>query len=288
MLTATSCSSPARAVRTALAALALLVAGACSDLTDVEERDVIELSDVQNATGAAALRAGALSSFNATFGQSISQILLSGLLSDELMGAAPGLGALDRRSIADPSSDLVYGPLHTARIRISSAIPVVQQRSNTPRWVSELFALQGYTEIFFGENYCSGVPLGTIVDGLPVYGQPLTTAQMFEQAVQNFDSALVYVAADTDPGSDSVRTLARVGEDVPCSTSASSAQRRRLWPRCRPVRYTGSSCRATRSSASPPAEAPPFRTTKGRMGSTSARPMTRASLPRSSPEVRAF
>jgi hypothetical protein len=53
---------------------------------------------------------------------------------------------------------------------------------------------------------CSGIPLGTIVDGNPVFGEPLATTALLEQAVATFDSAIVY-------GQDSARilNLGRVG-----------------------------------------------------------------------------
>jgi hypothetical protein len=53
---------------------------------------------------------------------------------------------------------------------------------------------------------CSGIPLGTVPDGRPAYGQPLTSVEMGNRAVADFDSALVYAV-------DSARILnmARVG-----------------------------------------------------------------------------
>jgi hypothetical protein len=69
-----------------------------------------------------------------------------------------------------------------------------------------MLALIGYTEVFLGENLCSGVPIGDIIDGRPVFGTPLTTTQMFERAISHFDSAIAV-------SGDSIRmlNLARVG-----------------------------------------------------------------------------
>src|ERR1051325_6513140 len=70
-----------------------------------------------------------------------------------------------------------------------------------------MFALMGFTEVFFAEDYCSGVPLSRLDESYaPVYGMPLTTAQMYQQAIADFDSALIH--AD----SARIRQLAQVGK----------------------------------------------------------------------------
>jgi hypothetical protein len=58
----------------------------------------------------------------------------------------------------------------------------------------------------FGENYCSGVPFSETIDSI-LYGDPLTTTQMFEQAVAHFDAAIGHPAASTD-----IEYLARIGK----------------------------------------------------------------------------
>jgi hypothetical protein len=92
-------------------------------------------------------------------------------------------------------------------VAAQDAIAALQRYAPQPQSrIGELFALNGFTEVFFGENLCSGIPLGEIVDGRPVFGQPLTTTELLERAVIAFDSAIVY-AAD----SARVSNLARIG-----------------------------------------------------------------------------
>jgi hypothetical protein len=56
--------------------------------------------------------------------------------------------------------------------------------------IGEVFAIRGYTEIFFAEMYCSGVPFSE-EDGLSsTFGDPQTTAQVLDRALASFDSAL--------------------------------------------------------------------------------------------------
>jgi hypothetical protein len=93
------------------------------------------------------------------------------------------------------------------RLDAEHAIAALQRYAPSPRSkTGELFAIVGYTELFLGEDVCSGVPLGEIVSGNPVYGNPLSTTEMFARAISTFDSALSY-------GSDSSRilNLARIG-----------------------------------------------------------------------------
>jgi hypothetical protein len=140
------------------------------------------------------------------------QVLFSALISDELFITGNATYTdWDSRDPLEPakSSAEVFNPLHRARINLLSAIASMQRTTpdSTAR-IGNLFALVAYSEVFFGENFCAGVTLGGLDPAFrPLYGQPLTTAQLFEQALADFDSALVY-------GVDSARiaNLARVGK----------------------------------------------------------------------------
>jgi hypothetical protein len=62
--------------------------------------------------------------------------------------------------------------------------------------------------VLFGENYCSGVPFSEFDEnGNLVYGDPLSTAQIFQRAVAVFDSALAIAEAGT-----TTHDLASVGK----------------------------------------------------------------------------
>jgi hypothetical protein len=53
-----------------------------------------------------------------------------------------------------------------------------------------VLALAGFTYVYFGENYCSGVPFSErLPDGSIDYGQPLATNAILDRAIARFDSA---------------------------------------------------------------------------------------------------
>ena len=191
--------------------LLCFVACACSNLTDVAAPDVVQLSSLDNAAGAEALRVGSVSAFALMYaGAEQGQITISGALADEFYNAATGAIALaeaDLRSVPEPSIAYPYRMLQRSRLDARRAVAALEQFAPAARAkIAEQFALAGYTEIFLGENMCSGIPLGEIVDGNPLYGDPLSTDELFARAVADFDSAIVYAA-------DSMRLLglAQVG-----------------------------------------------------------------------------
>ena len=195
----------------------LLLAAACSSLTNVDAPDLVQRPGLANANGAVTFFNGAVASFYSVFGTSASYsasgpfLTNSGLLADELLATSTfsGLNELDRHLLPETSGSLgTYLFLQVARSNQLQALVVLKQSLPAQRWrIGEIHGLLGYIETFLAETMCSGVPLSTIdADFTPQYGAPLTTAQVLEQAVKNFDSALVYA-------SDSARILnmARVG-----------------------------------------------------------------------------
>jgi hypothetical protein len=68
--------------------------------------------------------------------------------------------------------------------------------------IGEMLALSGFTKLYAGENYCSGVPFSSFA----TVDIPLTTQQVFTAAAQRFDSALA------DSGTSAIANLARVGK----------------------------------------------------------------------------
>lgn len=197
-----------RSVAATVTTFALLWSG-CSSLTDVKAPDVLEPDRLNNPAGANALRAGAITRFteamiNPTL--EYGQIGGSGMISDEFTSTFTNrLG--DRRSTEGGASEINDPAMQLARVLLLDAIKALQQFAPSPASrIGHLFALLGYTELFIGENMCSGVPLSAIVDNVPVYGEPLTTEELFEQSLADLDSALIYAA-------DSARilNLARLG-----------------------------------------------------------------------------
>jgi hypothetical protein len=188
-----------------------LMGWACSSLTEVGAPDVVQLSSLGNAAGAEALRVGSISGFALMVGGAEQgQITMSGAIADEFFNTSTGAIALataDIRIVPEPSTAYPYLALQRSRLDARRAIAALQQYVPAARArIGEQFALAAYTELFLGEAMCSGIPIGQIVDGNPVYGDPLTNDQLFARAIVDFDSALFYAA-------DSARVLdmARVG-----------------------------------------------------------------------------
>jgi len=202
-------------LRTVLTVSALGLAG-CQSLTSVDAPDVIQGDDFATAAGATALAVGAVTQFHGAFGGFLGsggQVLLSGTMSDELFVTSTNpedfAGAWDSRNAKDPSPEGdLYTKLQESRQRLLTAIGIFQKVApDSSARVGQLFALLGYTGVFFGENFCAGVPLSHRDSDLrPVYGQPLTTVQLFDSAITAFDSALVFGADDAR-----IADLARVG-----------------------------------------------------------------------------
>jgi hypothetical protein len=184
---------------------------ACSKLTDVSAPDVIQPGALENSTGAEALRVGAISGFTLVYaGAEQGQITTGGAMADEFFNAAStgiALASADMRLVPDPSSSYPYLAVQRARLDTRRAVAALQQYAPAARSkIAELFSLSGYTEVFLGEDMCSGIPLGEIDDGTPRYGEPVATAALFARAVADFDSAAAYAADSTR-----ALNLARVG-----------------------------------------------------------------------------
>jgi hypothetical protein len=149
-----------------------------------------------------------------------SQITLSGMLSDEFLisESFPTRVDVDQRETRfDNGTQLAtYARVHTARrlAEYSAGLHAeFASRTNTPGHAHAL-NLAGFSYVLIGENYCSGVPFSTFDEaGAVVYGAPLTTNQMFEQAITYFDQAIAAAtAAGSAAGAADQLNLARVGK----------------------------------------------------------------------------
>ncbi len=223
----TACFSRVLLLGTFVAAYALGVVGCrpADVLTVPPPAGVVDPPSLHSATGAAALRVGALDIFSiaidgfAGLGSSISVVLDGGLLGDELTEGDPyaWLMPMDNRALAlqvgflqGPGvflTDQTYTALQKARLTaLDAAIALKNYGGPSARsQVAEMLSVAGYAELFLAESFCAGVPLGTPAPGTGVvHGVPLTTDSLFATAVLAFDSALVYAG-------DSTQYLARVG-----------------------------------------------------------------------------
>ncbi|MGQ0703811.1 MAG: hypothetical protein ACT4PM_11830 [Gemmatimonadales bacterium] len=209
-----------RIIRFGIASFAaLVVACSPSGLLEVETPDIIDPSVVTTPQGVAALHAGALGEFSFAFvgnaGGTEGQIQVSGSFTDELGNSEtfPTRREYDTRGPIDLRNGTLSGVfrnLQRAR-RLSEvaaeAIGSVAANPTDSTRVAETYALAGFTYVSMGENYCSGVPISeAAIDGTLTFGDPLTTTELFERAIERFDAALAWSKSAT------ITNLAKIGK----------------------------------------------------------------------------
>lgn len=206
-------------LRTLLAVAMVAAASGCSldELLSVNDPDVATPGSLTGADALPVLLAGAFGDFQLAFtgdnaGVTEGLINLGGLLADEFTSAEsfPTRVPIDRRdiNIVNASVNGVYSYAHRARAAAElSAARYLQFSPNTPGHATSL-ALAGYSYILLGEHFCSGVPVSTLNDaGLAEFGEPLTTDELFAEAIERFDAAIAASAAGS-----AERYLATVGK----------------------------------------------------------------------------
>lgn len=208
-----------RAALAATAALSLSVLAGCksNEILNVQSPDVLSPSSFTNAAGLDPLRVGVLSDFAYAFdGSSDAFTVATGNMADELYATdtfADRLQINARQSIeVDPAMETEYRNMQQARSGANHAIQLYAKVAATSKWQrAQMYVVRGYTEMFFGEGWCSGTPFSAQDDaGNAIYGQPNTTTQLFTMASADMDSAL----ALTDNSADGVQVKyeAQVGK----------------------------------------------------------------------------
>lgn len=200
----------------ALAAL-LVPLGACdrvrNDLLQVETPDIIDPSSVTSPEAADALRIGALARARGVMSGGETWVL-AGLLADEWKSSNTfnQHNETDQRNI--PQANSIVGGQFSAlqRVRNASreAINALTIYKPTPAWgLGQMWWTMGYAELTLAEHFCNGVPLGDASTGVPIYGPPLTNAEILAIAIAHFDSALALTTA-TDAATVGVKNLATI------------------------------------------------------------------------------
>jgi starch-binding outer membrane protein, SusD/RagB family len=185
-----------------LAVLALPVLGLAGcdldRLLDVDDPDVVLPITMEGPTALPALRAHALAEFSLAYVGSApnleGQILISGLVSDEFIhsGTFDTRESIDRRILAEtnPHVGSTFHNLHRARAAAERSADLFGRHGPNTLGHAEALNLAGFTYTFFGENYCSGVPVSVMApDGSIEYGAPETTVQIFNRAIARFEQA---------------------------------------------------------------------------------------------------
>lgn len=203
----------------AIAVLAAMVTGCSVDeILEVQDVDVATPASLRSASTLPIVLGGAISAFQVGYfgtgnvNESSGQVGYSGLLSDEIRSSDtfPTRNEIDQRNIQldNSSNEAQFIALSRARAAADLAIRRFAEFGPDSVGFALAYALDGYSTIFFAENYCSGVPFSTMTDeGAIQYGMPLTTTEMLQRAVAKFDSALAL-----DQITDDVENLALVGK----------------------------------------------------------------------------
>jgi hypothetical protein len=126
-----------------------------------------------------------------------------GLLADELWYAStfPTMKEIDGRRIDVANTNLVnvFRYLHRARNLAERAAELyaTSPEANGPDHALML-NYAGFTYIYFGENYCSGVPFSeSPFSGVLSFGPANTTDQIFNLAIDRFNQVLAMAGAGT-------------------------------------------------------------------------------------------
>jgi starch-binding outer membrane protein, SusD/RagB family len=214
-------------------ALSMALAGtaACSIL-ETEQPNIVGDDELETAAGAETKRLGAISIFTLakdgdfnpvaipgsedTFNDnSDGHILLSGLLADEFVnpGFIPSRTEVDVRLAQPTTAGLgeFFQSLHRARAAAEDAAASLQALAEDPdanTGIPEMLAIAGFTYVFLAEDFCSGIPVSRVENDQIVFGEQLTTTQVFDTAIARFNAALAHPSIA--PG-DPIHSLASVG-----------------------------------------------------------------------------
>jgi hypothetical protein len=201
---------------------ALALSTGCG-LLDTDQPNIVEPGDVETEAGAQARRIGAIADF--AFAQDgdgtqfeDGHILLSGLMADEfvLSTTPPTEQEVDQRRVFENNVTLfdLFHNLHRARAAAEAAAAALREFGTDPDadpGIGEMLSLAGFSYLFFGESFCSGVPFSRLEGEEVVFGDPQTTDQMFATAINRFDAALAEPGTVAEE-SQEIAYLASVGK----------------------------------------------------------------------------
>ena len=188
------------------AVLLPVLASACDlrqSLLSPQQPGVIGPTSVTTPTGAEALRIGALGSFKSWFaggGVNFANLpMMSDLLTDVWASGDTQSqhNETDQRTIQTSNGVVAssYTAAQQARGFATTAIAALNQYV-TPRpaaEIGELYFALGLAELQMSEDFCNGIPFGSMVNGVPTYTAGITNADGFKLATARFDTALALV-----------------------------------------------------------------------------------------------
>jgi hypothetical protein len=207
--------------RATFAAVALLLSACSVDkVLQVPDPDVSKPGSVSGKAGLPTLLAAAVGDFQVAFAGTGGNtgleglVNMTGLFTDEFAFTEtfPTRVQVDRRAIDRNNSSMlsIYFTVQASRQSTFRAESAYAKTAATDSAYAEALSLEGYSFILLAESYCSGVPITKLdAAGNILPGQPLTTQQLLDSAINRFTTALNVA---TTSGSSYLADLARVGE----------------------------------------------------------------------------
>ncbi len=192
-----------------LALATTMALGGCDSLLDVTDPDLVVPESI---TQSELFWAGAIGDFMDGVSSNGGMMVYVGLFTDEFQhsGTFPTRVEVDERNIfiTNGTMEGAFRDLHAARVGAENAVVLLMDEHGTDSRIGGMNNFAGFTYVFFGEVYCSGVPYGsTPVGGASTQGTQTTTDETFALAIDRFDAALL--SAD---GSSTQQHLANIGK----------------------------------------------------------------------------
>lgn len=223
-------------------AMFVLTLGACDSkrVLEVTDPDVAVPGSLAGVAGLAVVHAGAIGDFQVGYSGrdtdgNEGMLQVSALFSDEYINSEtfPTRIEVDQRQVQEENATMttVFRNIQRGRASADFASAKFAEFAPTDVRRAETMSLAGFAILSMAEVYCSGVPISKLTDaGAIEFGEPRTTAQLWDEAVAKFDSAITIASAAGASGSEQLN-LARIGKgrallnkgDFPGSATAVAA-----------------------------------------------------------------
>lgn len=203
----------------AFAALATAVGCNSDKLLEVPDVDVVSPDVLVGRSVLPSALAAAIGDFAVAYGGSSGsegQNQITGLFVDEFINAEsfPTRIEVDQRNIDPVNGTMltIFRDIARARATSDAVASRFKEFDATNRSYAEVLALGAFTRVIMAENYCSGVPLSNAnADGSFTFGKPQTTAELLNESIAKFDSAITIATAAGAAGAQQLN-LARIGK----------------------------------------------------------------------------
>jgi len=211
-----------RIIATAAALVSASVALGCNEFLAADNPGAVRVSDLDDPRYASLIANSVIGEFQPMHGN---VAWWNAVYSDELYNRAVFFeeALIDQRNVTDVNgtfNTFVYGPLHRTRFIADDGAArlrrILGDSAARDLRLARVLAYGGYAFVYLGEMMCVSP-----IDG----GEPLTTDQLFGEAITRFDQAITVATtarneafgrnppdAATVAGADSVRNFALVGK----------------------------------------------------------------------------